>query len=254
MAGDLEYRGLMTAKPVYSGKMFIEGRPSEEKLQQYLLRAAPPKTSTPKRPKPSRVALITVLVGPAQTMYRIPELKARSSSAFFDIVIARRSVKHAVRLPDIKPSTFEQYSSWLHDPIHMPSSSFRDLIDMYTLADRLLDTKLESQMVELLVTKYSGSYNPPSYEDMVFASRVVPFCAPLYRFLVDIEAQSGSCTSSGLREHGRDKWISFLEGSEGDQLAQRTVPEAMSTAMTKLASSRPKIILNASDYRRRVAP
>ncbi|RAK75023.1 BTB/POZ domain-containing protein [Aspergillus fijiensis CBS 313.89] len=216
----------------------------------------------PKRPKPS-IASIKVLVGPRDTMYRIPEQKARSSSEFFDKALEgtwKEGTQRTVRLPDVDPRTFGKYFWWLYHPAYTPSSEFKDLVKAYILADRLMDNNFGNQLMNAIVTRLtggSGGYrSPPSKEEMEFVWQTLPPLTPLYRLLVDFEVHVGSFASSWLKDNGVDKGFSAMDGeklSREDWLTRRFMLQVMSTAMTRFASIRPQPFqISASDYHRAV--
>ncbi|OJJ99828.1 hypothetical protein ASPACDRAFT_43463 [Aspergillus aculeatus ATCC 16872] len=178
-------------------------------------RAAPQNNAgvQPKRPKPS-IAWIKVLVGPHGTMYRIPERRARSSSEFFDKALAgtwKEGTQRTVRLPDVDTRTFGEYFWWLYHPTYIPSSKFKDLVEAYILADRLMVKDFGNQLINMIVTRLtggsSGYRSPPSKEEMEFVCRTLPPLTPLYRLLVDFEVYVGSFAMNWLKDMDVDKWF-----------------------------------------------
>ncbi|PYI27437.1 hypothetical protein BP00DRAFT_450283 [Aspergillus indologenus CBS 114.80] len=197
-------------------------------------------------------------------MYRIPEQKARSSSEFFNKALAgtwKEGRRRTVRLPDVDPGTFGEYSSWLYHSTYNPSSEFKGLVKTYILADRLMANEFGNQLINAIVTRLnvgsSEDRSPPSKEEMEFACRTVPPPTPLYRLLVDFEVHVGSFALNWLKDIGLDKWFSAMDGeklSREDRRTQRFMLQVMSTAITRFASSRPPpFLMSVSDYHRAVS-
>ncbi|EED24537.1 conserved hypothetical protein [Talaromyces stipitatus ATCC 10500] len=104
---------------------------------------------------------VDVVVGHEHETFSIHEKLIRASSLFFDKAMSgawQESAQNTIELPDDEPEIFGLYHHWLYygtlpvfcDDVNV---EYVNLIDAYTLGDKLLDTRFQDTAIDAIIER-----------------------------------------------------------------------------------------------------
>lgn len=145
---------------------------------------------------------VDVVVGEEKEKFSVHAKLLCSSSMFFDKALSgpwKEASERAVTLPDDKPRAFAIYVHWLYfRTLPMirrgettPSDRYRDLIEIYSLGDKLLDPDFQNAILDATIEEGNAQYlngkaSCPDEQVIEYAySNTVP-SSPIRDLLVEI--------------------------------------------------------------------
>ena len=173
--------------------------------------------------------------GKERTFY-VHEASIKSRSSFFEKASSgewEEAQERRVALKEDDPETFKAYLHWVYTGKIASSApgtglvEYRPLMQLYALAERLLDTELRDRLVEAIVAMsrerhpQAKNRNFPGPSEIKIVYENTPESSPLRRLLVDMYVARGTQHFEISATNGVD----FLVDVTKALLAERTISE-----------------------------
>jgi hypothetical protein len=136
---------------------------------------------------------LTVLVGRRKQKFVCHKDKLSARSKFFKAACSKKwkeGKQEVLRLPEIKPDTFQLYTDWAYNNVVPPADpSTRPLIELYLIGDFLDDVRLRNTTMELLVESVKTHNTFPRADSIKLICDHTTANSPIRAWILDVAAK-----------------------------------------------------------------